>query len=205
MQGANIYHINRPGDEALIQELKAGSSKAFMELYNRYHSPVYTFVLRIVKVPSVAEDILQEVFLKIWAIRERLRPELSFQAYLYRISRNLSWKMLKKMSADREQRLMLLNELNQSVSDADNRARWMEYEKLLSSAIDQLPPQRQKIFRLCRQEGKSYKDVSYELNISTNTVKEHMVLATRSIREYLSHYIEIIFFFTPTLFLISGI
>src|SRR5690606_34029733 len=196
MQGANIHHINRPGDEALIRELKTGSSSAFMELYNRYHAPVYTFILRIVKVPSVAEDILQEVFLKIWTIRERLQPERSFQAYLYRISRNLSWKMLKKMAADSELRLMLLNELNHSVSDADTRARWMEYEKLLSSAIDHLPPQRQKIFRLCRQEGKSYKDVSCELNISTNTVKEHMVLATRSSREYLSRYVEIIFFLT---------
>lgn len=205
MQGANIHHINRPGDEALIRELKTGSSSAFMELYNRYHSPVYTFVLRIVKVPSVAEDILQEVFLKIWTIRERLQPERSIQAYLYRISRNLSWKMLKKMAADSELRLMLLNELNHSVSDADTRARWMEYEKLLTSAIDRLPPQRQKIFRLCRLEGMSYKDVSCELNISTNTVKEHMVLATRSIREYLSRYVEIIFFLTPTLLCILGI
>lgn len=205
MPGNTSHNTGQFDEEALIKRLQQGDSAAFMELYNYYHPAIYNFILRIIKNPVITEDLLQEVFIKIWSVRERIQPGLSFQAYLYRISRNAAFKMLKKMAADNELRLMLMNELHRSANDADNKARWVEYEKLLNAAIEQLPPQRQKIFRLCRQEGKTYRDVSFALNISPNTVKEHMVLATRSIRAFLSRHGEIFFFLTPTLFPISGI
>jgi RNA polymerase sigma-70 factor (family 1) len=178
---------------ALVKDLQQGSAEAFIQLYNHYHPALYSFVIKFIKVPELAEDILQEIFLKLWKIRERVNPELSFQAYLYRISRNLVYDRLKQIAADKELCLRVIMEFQFTIEDTENKARWSQYQSLLKSAISQLPPQRQKIFKLCREEGKTYKDVSHELNISPNTVKEHMVLAVKSIKDYFYRYGDISF------------
>jgi RNA polymerase sigma-70 factor (ECF subfamily) len=192
-------------EAALIGRLKEGNKDAFIQLYNRYHRGLYAYVTRIVKLPDLAEDILQEVFLKIWDIRHRINPELSFQAYLYRISRNLSFKMLKRISADYNLRLRVMSELQSTVEDTALKASWDQYRIILKKAIDALPPRRQNIFKLCREEGKTYKEVAALLNISPYTVKEHMVLATKFIKEYLSRHGEILFYLAPPLFVLTGI
>lgn len=111
------------------------------------------------------------------------------------------FKLLKKISADAALRLQVMQELQHQTEDADTRLLWKQYESLLHQAIAQLPPQRQKVFRLCREESKSYEEVAVELGISRNTVKEHMVLAMKSIK---------FFFYTNTdgilpLLLVSGL
>jgi len=177
--------------------LQKGDSDAFQELYNQYHQPLYHYVLRFVKSPALAEDVLQDVFLKIWEIRSRIDPELSFKAYLYRISRNSVFKLLKKIAVDENLRVQVLKQFSQSVADADLKVLWQQYEELLHAAINRLPPQRQKVFRLCREEGKTYEQVADELGISRNTVKEHMVLAMKLIREHIDQYGD-----TPTHFIL---
>ena len=80
--------MNNINEYNLLKKLKKGDSKAFLELYDRYHLQVYNWALKFVKIPAIAEDIVQDVFLKIWVIRERLNPQLSFPAFIYRICRN---------------------------------------------------------------------------------------------------------------------
>jgi RNA polymerase sigma-70 factor (family 1) len=175
----------------LLRLLKAGDINAYIQLYNKYHPALYAYVIRFIKVPELAEDLLQEVFLKIWEIRARIDPTLSFKAYLYRISRNSVFKMLKKITAEDELRIQVAHHISETIEDADLKLQWQQYEQILQAAIDLLPPQRQKIFKLCRQEGKKYEEVAAELNISRNTVKEHMVLAVKSIKEYVSRHADI--------------
>jgi RNA polymerase sigma-70 factor (family 1) len=175
-------------EQSVIQRLQKGDSDAFLELYNHYHSALYHYVLRFVKSPAIAEDVLQDVFLKIWEIRDRIDPELSFKAYLYRICRNSVFKLLKKISVDEALRLQVMQHFTQSVADADLKILWQQYEEILHAAINNLSPQRRKVFRLCREEGKSYEQVANELGISRNTVKEHMVLAMKQIREHFEQY-----------------
>lgn len=175
-------------EHRLLQALQQGQPHAFLELYNVYHPALYQYVLRFVKSPAIAQDVLQDVFLKIWEIRERINPDLSFKAYLYRISRNSVFKLMKQMAGDESLRLRVLQQFGESVADADLKLCWQQYEGILQAAITRLPPQRQKVFRLCREEGKSYEEVATELNISRHTVKEHMVLAMKSIKEYFDQY-----------------
>jgi len=190
-------------EQSVILRLQKGDSDAFRELYNQYHQPLYHYVLRFVKSPALAEDVLQDVFLKIWEIRSRIDPELSFKAYLYRISRNSVFKLLKKIAVDENLRTQVLRQFSQSVADADLKVLWQQYEALLQAAINRLPPQRQKVFKLCREEGKSYEQVAEELGISRNTVKEHMVLAMKLIREHIDQYGDTSTYFILLLFLIS--
>jgi RNA polymerase sigma-70 factor (ECF subfamily) len=168
--------------------LQKGDSDAFLELYNQYHPALYHYVLRFVKSPAIAEDVLQDVFLKIWEIRARIDAQLSFKAYLYRICRNSVFKLLKKIAVDENLRVQVMQQFAQSIADADLKVLWQQYEEILHAAVNNLSPQRQRVFRLCREEGKTYEQVANELGISRNTVKEHMVLAMKQIREHFEQY-----------------
>lgn len=168
----------------LIQQLRQNDAAAYIALYNRYHVKLYNWLIRFVKLPELAEDIVQETFLKIWEIRHRLQPDQSFGAYLYRISRNRAFKLLKRISRDQALRNRLVRQVAVETNDAENIVRWRQYQQLLDSAVSRLPAQRQKVFKLCRQSNKTYDEVASELGISRNTVKEHMVKAISDLRQY---------------------
>jgi RNA polymerase sigma-70 factor (family 1) len=172
-------------ETSLLKRLKDNDKNAFLEIYNHYRKPLYTFIIRFVKVPVYAEDILQDTFLKIWEIRARINTGLSFKAYLYRISRNYVYKFLKSLSAEETLQLNVMHHFQPDNNSPELRLQWKQYEEKINEAINQLPPKRQKVFRLCRERHKTYDQVSRELGISANTVKEHMVLAMKSITEYL--------------------
>jgi RNA polymerase sigma-70 factor (ECF subfamily) len=175
----------------LLRLLKAGNTSAFQQLYNKYHPALYAYILRFIKIPELAEDILQEVFIKIWEIRERINPALSFNAYLYRISRNSVFKHMKKIATDTELQIQVTYQIKEAIEGTDLKLQWQQYERILHAAIDQLPTQRQRVFKLCRQEGKSYEEVAQDLSISRNTVKEHMVLAVKFIKDYIYRHADI--------------
>lgn len=184
-------------ESVLLHRLKEGDINAYVKIYNAYHTSLYAYVIKFLKIPELAEDVLQEVFLKIWEVRKRIDPELSFKAYIYRISRNCVFKLLKKIASEDELRLQVLFKISATVEQPDIKIQWQQYQQFLSTAIGHLPPQRQIVFQMCRLENKKYDEVAAELGISRNTVKEHMVLAVRFIKEYLfRHYkIELILAF----------
>jgi RNA polymerase sigma factor (sigma-70 family) len=159
----------------LISRLQNNDADAYMLLYKRYHVLVYNWAIAIVKVEHLAEDLVQDVFLKIWQIRNRLNPSQSFPAFIYRIARNKAFTLANK------------------IESAEHKVQWREYEVILQKAVSQLPTQRQKVFKLCRQDGKTYDEVAQELGISRNTVKEHMVMAVKNIKEYLYRFGDVSF------------
>ena len=175
-------------EASILKRLQQGDEHAFLEIYDYYKKPLYTFILKFVKVPAHADDLLQDVFLKIWEIHSRINTSLSFKAYLYRITRNLVYKFLKKTANNVE---LLSEQMQHFIPDvaanAEIKLQWKQYEENIHSAIDQLPPRRKEIFILCRQGKHTYDDVARQLGISRNTVKEHMVLSMKSI----SHFLKI--------------
>ncbi|MBX3239904.1 MAG: RNA polymerase sigma-70 factor [Chitinophagaceae bacterium] len=188
MPGRNTYD-----DALLIQQLRQNDAAAYIELYNRYHLKMYSWLISFVKLPELAEDIIQETFLKVWEIRHRLNPELSFPAFLYRISRNRAFKLLKKISLDETLRKRIQIQVEIESNDPEKRFQWLQYQQLLDNAVSRLPAQRQRVFKLCRQNNKTYDEVANELGISRNTVKEHMVKAMQDIRQYFYRYDEVSF------------
>ncbi|MBN8785957.1 MAG: RNA polymerase sigma-70 factor [Terrimonas sp.] len=183
---------NNQDDSLLIQRLRQNDAAAYIELYNRYHSKMYSWLIRFVKLPEMAEDIIQETFLKIWEIRHRLQPQQSFPAYLYRISRNKAFKLLKKISRDENLRGKVLVRSAIELNDPEKDFQWQQYQQLLDNAVSRLPVQRQRVYRLCRQNNKTYDEVANELGISRNTVKEHMMKAVQDLRQYFYRYDKVI-------------
>jgi RNA polymerase sigma-70 factor (ECF subfamily) len=177
----------------LISRLQNNDADAYMLLYKRYHVLVYNWAIAIVKVEHLAEDLVQDVFLKIWQIRNRLNPSQSFPAFIYRIARNKAFTLLKKIANDDKLRADVILHLANKIESAEHKVQWREYEVILQKAVSQLPTQRQKVFKLCRQDGKTYDEVAQELGISRNTVKEHMVMAVKNIKEYLYRFGDVSF------------
>ncbi|MEP7375144.1 MAG: RNA polymerase sigma-70 factor [Chitinophagaceae bacterium] len=178
-------------DEQLLLLLAGSDQEAFTGLYNRYHTGIYNYQLAFVKIPSIAEDLTQEVFLKIWEARSRLKIHTSFASYLFRISRNTAIDFMKKIAADRELRNeIILHQQSFFAGSGNNQLQAKEYNHLYKQAVDSLSQQRRTVFLLCREEGKTYQEVAGLLGISRHTVKEHMTKSLHSLRNFLSEKTE---------------
>lgn len=180
-------------DIVLCERLKGGDVDAYKHIYDRYHSQLYYYALRFLKMPELAEDVIHDVFLKLWEIREQLKPEFGIAGYLYKICRNQVFKLIKKISVETELRNKVISVIEEQALESEANLQWNEYAGLLGGAVDQLPPQCKRVFNLCRQEGKTYEEAAQILGISKHTVKEHMMAAMKSIKKYFKQNADIVF------------
>jgi RNA polymerase sigma-70 factor (ECF subfamily) len=172
-------------DSKLVVKLRAGDVSAFDCLYWRYYQVVYRNILKLTKDPLVAEDILQEVFIRLWEKRQNINFEQPVVNWIFVISFNLSIDYTRKKLREQELHRKLL-----AVSDAVplNPSVYEEYYQLLKRAIDQLSPQKQKVVKLCKLEGKTYEEAAAELQISRHTVKEYLSSAMVNLSEYVRQH-----------------
>src|SRR5690606_27930909 len=130
------------------------------------------------------EEVLQELFLRVWNHRQSIDPDRPIKAYLFRIAENLVYDLLRK--AAREKRFIsnYLTYITENYPYLDKGDLDADTQVILHQAIDQLPEQRRKVFLLCKMEGKSYEEVSQLLSISIATVNSHITNAHAFLREY---------------------
>lgn len=173
-------------EKELLQGMQAGDQYAFETLYHYYSKRIYWKFLRMVKVENEVEELLQDLFIKVWERREQIDIEQSFQSYLYRIAENIVYDFYRKAARDRS----LHEAIKNSTSEIDNhtleKIQGNEIQNLVDQAISNLPPKRQEVFILCRIEGKSYQEAAEILGISVNTVRNHLVKASQTIKEHLA-------------------
>ena len=168
----------------LAVRLRNDDIDAFNTLYWEYHATVYANSLRLIKDPSIAEDIVQEVFVTLWGKRHTIDPELDIAGWLFVISHNKTVDQLKrKLKQDLARRnLSIVAEDHSTIVNAD-----LKEEQLcaIEKAMDQLSPQKRKVFELCKVQGRTYKKAAEELHISKYTVKEYLSEALVSIKKYI--------------------
>lgn len=169
-------------EQAYIRRISQGDAEAFHAVYLHYSPRIYGKLLRVLKSPDLAADILQDLFTIIWQKRGEIDPEKSFPAFLYKISDNLVIDLFRKAKRDQQ----LISQLLQaSTASQENTEEWLfrkENETWLAKAIESLPPQRQLVFKLCKLENKSHEEVGRLLNISRATVNNHLVKAIQNLR-----------------------
>ena len=182
-----MENTEKHSEQLLVRELAAGNEKAFRKLYDIYRNPIYGYSLSLLKSKDRAEEITQEVFIKLWEIRERLDPSKSFKSFLFTTTRNMIFNMFKKAVNDVRLQEELLLYKEQSHNPTEKIIREADLDQIKQEAIDMLPPRRKLIFEMSRNEGKSYEDIGRELGISTSTVKTQMSKALETIRTFLLH------------------
>lgn len=164
--------------EQLIM-VAAGNELAFKQLFLKYHQQLGTHIIRITKSMDLAEEIVQDVFLKIWMNREALSEVHNFKAYLFVISKNHTLNCLRKLSRERNH-LNICEEKYMMSLTADN-GDLNSYHNILDQAIDRLPPQQQRVYLLSRHERLRYAEVANRMNISHESVKKYLRIANASI------------------------
>lgn len=168
----------------LIERLQQNDVGAFNALYWEYHEVVYRNILKFTKDPVTAEDILQDVFIKLWEKRSTIKAEQSVAGWLFVISFNLSVNHTRKRLREQVlQKKLAIVEPNNSVQPGATI--YEEQYQILENAIEQLSPQKRKVVTLCKLEGKTYEEAAGELKISRNTVKEHLQAAMVNLNEYI--------------------
>ncbi|MBF4494172.1 sigma-70 family RNA polymerase sigma factor [Flavobacterium sp. MR2016-29] len=173
----------------LLYELSQGSELAFTQLYNQYKNIVFSTALKITKSKILAEEAVQDVFLKIWQNHENLAEIASIENYLFIVSRNHIFDMIKKIA--RETSLISeIEHINTSSNDTDTIIKDDQYNVILNQIVEQLPFQQQKIYKMAKWDGLSHQKIGEDLGISTETVKKHMALALKFVRHKISPYMN---------------
>lgn len=178
----------------LNSRLREGDHKAFYVVYTRFNKSLYHFSRKFVQDEDLIEDIIHDTFLNLWNARERISDDYRVESYLFRIARNLIYKHLRAMlkTAELVSDLSAIDIQKSTHSCPEHAVLTEEYDNIYELAVDRLPPQRKRIFVLSREKGLSHKEIAQFLQISPNTVKEHMSLAIKSIRDYIAKEHDVI-------------
>lgn len=159
---------------------------AFDAIYNMYCHKLHGFVLRYLKQEQDAEGIVQEVFIKIWEARSKIDVYASFESFLFTIAYNATISLLRKKVCETKS-LEHLKSLQQS-DDTEHIIDEIVYNELnhkLQSLIENLTPRQREIYLLSREEGLIHKEIAQKLNISENTVKNHLVTALKYLKSHI--------------------
>jgi RNA polymerase sigma-70 factor (ECF subfamily) len=174
----------------ILYELSHGNERAFTVLYNKYKNIVYSLALKITKSKTLSEEVVQDVFLKIWQKKDELKDIGDFESYLFISGRNHIFNIIKKMAKEENLKKNIGNSDLSSYA-TDSFLEDEQYTLLLNQILLKLPPQQQKIYQMAKVEGLSHQNIAEILDISPLTVKKHMALALKIIRIQLARHINI--------------
>jgi len=169
----------------LLKEMRTGSVVAFNQLYSRYAPILYKRLLRLLKNPESVEEILQDVFLKIWNKRAEIEPEKGFKTFIYRVADNMAIDLFRKIGRDKALQLELWAASISFYLHTEEKIIDKEKADILRQAIQNLSPKRREIVVLCKLEDKSYKEVAAQMGISVSTVSNQLVAAMKDMKKFI--------------------
>ena len=160
----------------------------FNELFREYEQPLYLFAFRMVKSEMTAKDIIQDVFLKLWLIRDKLSEIKSISSFLYKLTENKVIDYLRASASDQKKKHGLWCRVHQSnEQNVGIFVEAKEYHAIIQQAIEQLSPQRRAVYLLSQAEDKPRKEIASLLQISPHTVRNQLAKAIENIVTYLKN------------------
>lgn len=171
-------------ESELLSGIARGDERAFRQLMLTYQPLLLTYVYQLTRSESAAEEIVQDVFLKIWMGREALEGVQKFKNYLFIVCRNYALDQLRKIARERElaSRWESEQEFTGQAAPADTDEAIFT---LLDEAVNNLPPQQQKIYLMARRQGLAHAEIARQTGLSVLTVKKYMKLAIAAITEFI--------------------
>ena len=170
-------------DTDLISRLKKDDHDSFQKLFERYSLPLFRFSFSYLKSKEVAEDVVQEVFMKIWNNRKDIKSNTSFQSYLFTIALNVVRKYFNKLSRQNELKHDILFEFSNDKPRFDDRSGYQFLTEKLDELINRMPEKRREVFIKKKIEEKSLKEIAKECDITTKTVEYHITEAMKFLKK----------------------
>ena len=170
-------------ENKLLKEFKRGDHTSFKCIFDLYSQPMFLFSLSYLKSREVAEDVVQEVFLKVWNKRKEIKTDTSFQSYLFTITLNSVRKHFNKLNRINEIKHELLVDFSTQKQDFDDRNDYEELLGKLQELIDRMPEKRRLVFIRKKMEGKSITEIANEFQIDHKTVEYHITEAMKFLKK----------------------
>lgn len=171
-------------DQELIRRLKKDNIEAFNNLFYRYSSKLYHFGYRYLKSKEDAEEMVQEIFSRIWDNRAEIKEEYQFRSYLFSIAFNYIKKYFRsKALVNKYIGYHLLSKTE--TDETEHAVNYTSLKMRVDQLVDQMPDKRKAVFIKSRFEGKNAKDISIEMNISQSTVENHLNQVLKFLRQHL--------------------
>lgn len=170
-----------------MSTIKKGDKEAFAILFHRYASQMYNVAFKYTADQVEAEDVVQEVFSRVWIHRKKLKEELPVVPYLVKIGKNLIFNQSKKRLHQIAYRKYLISSKNVENFDTEETVFLDELESLIKAEVDMFPPKRKEVYVLSREKGLTTKEIAIKMNISTSTVENHLNKALNILRKRLEN------------------
>ncbi len=174
-------------EEQIVKNFTEGNIKAFDYIYLMFSSRIFYFVIGLVKIEEVGEEIVQDIFVKVWEAREKVQKFGSFESFLFTISHNTTISHLRK-KATFEKYVEYIKSIQTEVEDPllEEKIDFERFKQNLERVIESMPKKQKEVFMLKYYEDYSYKQISEKLNISIKTVENHLLNSRRFLKERLS-------------------
>ena len=187
-----MHAVRQYDERSILDRVAKGDTAAFEALYLQYRDKIIWFGWKFLQSDAKAEDVLQEVFLKVWTRREELSQIRNLKAWLTAITRNHIYNALRRLTLEEK----FIKELSHTGEVAEqamapDRLSLNDLQQALDMAVAGLTSQQKKVFELSRFDGLRHEQIAEELDISRDTVKKHMTDALRKIRGQMSSHKEL--------------
>ncbi|MAZ29350.1 MAG: RNA polymerase sigma-70 factor [Cytophagaceae bacterium] len=183
---------NYDDNAILIDHLKKGEEKAYIFLLDKYHRRLFAYALTFVNDHALAEDIVQNVFLRTWQFHKKLNCKYAIQSFLYRSVYNEFISTYRRDKAAMVLELKYYETMNEVVEEMDDR-KFSNILEIVTREIEKLPPKCRQVFTMSKQEGLTNKEISEYLDISIKTVEAQITKGFNILRKSLGDKYETVF------------
>lgn len=180
-----------PEPNIAIQSFAISGIAEFEKLFKTHYSQLCSYANLFLSDPDAAEDVVQEVFFKLWKNRDELIINTTIKSYLFRAVRNGCLNVIDHISVREAYKIVNENDIKDSEGNLIDETIVSELEQRIKETIDLLPPERRKIFIMSRFDGLKYREIADQLSISVKTVENQMYQALRFLREKLVDYLPL--------------
>ena len=177
-------------EKQLLTQVSQGDRQAFQVLYKSCYPLIQRYILLFEPSPGILDELTQDVFVRIWEKRDRLKAVESFKGYLFLVTRNVVFNFIRALKV--RQKVKELDESSSPpVNDLENELLFKQYYEIALEAMNKLPPGRRKVLKMSIDDGLSLDEIATELSISRSGVKKQLYAATAYVRQYLQEHGEI--------------
>ena len=187
-------------ERTVINLIKEGDGRAFEKIFRAYFKPLHAYAYTFTKDDEQAEEIVQNVFCRIWEKRDQLNPDGSIKAYLYRAVHNESVNHLKHQKTRTAFRVHYDNNEEQTTGEASEKIMVAELDGHIQKALNELPLQCRIIFQLSRFENLKYREIADQLSLSVKTVENQMGKTLKVLRVKLAEFLPIVLYLITWLY-----